>query len=693
MKTHHRLVTLIAGIAMCLMTGASAANATIPTFTFTGDGWGHGLGMSQLGALSRASKGQNATTILKAYFPGTKLTEKTKLSSESVIVALDDGKVARSSWKFRPGYINAGFRLNTTSPVYEDRGSIPYTFKVVDGKIRMYLGSQKLRTIKNDSVDIVPVNGSPNLMEVYDESGPFNNPNIRYRGKLRLKLTGTKLYLYNVVSVNNYLYGVVPRELGSYYSPASAASRAQAICARSYAYQSIINGSTLYCTTMSQVYGGHSRWTSSSRSKTYTYEDRQANRAVDVTDNLCITYGGSVVKAYFSSCNGTHTAHNEDIWGGTPLPYLSGVDDSKYVDRCTNHVWTVKVTGMELAKTLKSHGISVSGAGSTVYVSKVGLTKGHDGWNKVATITWSNGKKSTITHGDNVRIKMGLKSARFNVASTGGTSTGGIPAGATSTRIQETSYAVRKYGSWGRYAISGTSGGYHASTNKKGAYFLVKFKGDGISWLGSKSPEYGKAKIYVDGVYKKRISMRTTSTSRKQRLYTISGLKNSEIHTLKVVNAPYNSAGNYAYLSFDAADILDGSPQKFLKRTYEETNSLVSHQVFSTVKHAHYSGGQAYQTVVVGKAVRFKVRAQKIYVCGKKSPKGGRFKVYINGKYVKTIDTKSKSTAYTAALYTLKTNPASTTEIRLVSTTKSGSSKAGKVVFDRFVTYDGVLCK
>jgi stage II sporulation protein D len=38
-----------------------------------GAGWGHGVGMCQWGAVGRARAGQNASTILTTYFPGTKL--------------------------------------------------------------------------------------------------------------------------------------------------------------------------------------------------------------------------------------------------------------------------------------------------------------------------------------------------------------------------------------------------------------------------------------------------------------------------------------------------------------------------------------------------------------------------------------------------------------------------------------------
>ncbi|HEX8831393.1 MAG TPA: hypothetical protein VF705_09525, partial [Longimicrobium sp.] len=38
-----------------------------------GGGWGHGIGMCQVGALGRARGGQDYRTILDAYYPGTRL--------------------------------------------------------------------------------------------------------------------------------------------------------------------------------------------------------------------------------------------------------------------------------------------------------------------------------------------------------------------------------------------------------------------------------------------------------------------------------------------------------------------------------------------------------------------------------------------------------------------------------------------
>ena len=40
-----------------------------------GGGWGHGIGMCQVGAMGRARAGQDYRTILGTYYPGTELRE------------------------------------------------------------------------------------------------------------------------------------------------------------------------------------------------------------------------------------------------------------------------------------------------------------------------------------------------------------------------------------------------------------------------------------------------------------------------------------------------------------------------------------------------------------------------------------------------------------------------------------------
>ena len=51
------------------------APSVAPTeFRFFGSGYGHGVGMSQIGARGQALEGKSAAEILTYYYPGTSVT-------------------------------------------------------------------------------------------------------------------------------------------------------------------------------------------------------------------------------------------------------------------------------------------------------------------------------------------------------------------------------------------------------------------------------------------------------------------------------------------------------------------------------------------------------------------------------------------------------------------------------------------
>lgn len=388
------------------------AEPSIPTFTFSGEGYGHGIGLSQYGAINAAKAGLSAEQIIKHYYTGVALQSR---SSANVKVNLSASKATKSQWQIRPG--SAGSTLSISGV---DGGATAvdqtYTFSVVNGQVAV-TGSNGLSAQNlGASVTVRPNGGSPSLLQVVTSSGPQGYSNVRYRGELVLSVNGGALKLVNIIGMEEYLYGVVPRELGNVFNPLPAASQAQALVARSYAYSSVQNGTELYCTVSSQVYNGHSRFTSDSARSSGSatmHEETAANAAVDATRGLYVTYGGSVIPAYFSSSNGTRTANNEDIWGGTARAYLRGVADPYYP---TSQNWVKTYNGMSLGNLLKSRSGSPAGAGTTVWVSDVKITYGAGGWAKAMDVVWSNGSTVRYTTGDRVRIYLGLRSAKFTMA-------------------------------------------------------------------------------------------------------------------------------------------------------------------------------------------------------------------------------------------------------------------------------------
>jgi stage II sporulation protein D len=48
-------------------------NGEVDSFIFSGKGWGHGVGLCQVGAYGMAVRGEDYATILKHYYPGIEL--------------------------------------------------------------------------------------------------------------------------------------------------------------------------------------------------------------------------------------------------------------------------------------------------------------------------------------------------------------------------------------------------------------------------------------------------------------------------------------------------------------------------------------------------------------------------------------------------------------------------------------------
>jgi len=63
-----------------IVTVTPGAGGTPERFTFTGAGWGHGVGMCQVGAVGMAAAGADYRQILGFYFPGTSISDRWRIA-------------------------------------------------------------------------------------------------------------------------------------------------------------------------------------------------------------------------------------------------------------------------------------------------------------------------------------------------------------------------------------------------------------------------------------------------------------------------------------------------------------------------------------------------------------------------------------------------------------------------------------
>ena len=138
----------------------------------------------------------------------------------------------------------------------------------------------------------------------------------QYRGMLTFAVANQKMTAVNIVALEEYLYGVVPAEMGKGYH--AEALKAQAVAARTYAMTKLgahkESGYELCDTTNCQVYKGCS------------VEAESTTNAVDATRGELACYDGKPIEAVFSASAGGYTENSENVWYAE-VPYLRAVPE------------------------------------------------------------------------------------------------------------------------------------------------------------------------------------------------------------------------------------------------------------------------------------------------------------------------------------------------------------------------------
>lgn len=144
---------------------------------------------------------------------------------------------------------------------------------------------------------------------------------VTYRGSLLVFLNDRgRLNVINELPLEQYLRGVVPREMGPELFGQLEALKAQTVAARTYTVRNLgefaEEGYDICSTPRCQVYGGRS------------VEHPLSDRAIRETEGLVALYRGEPIDALYSSTSGGHT---EDVGTIFPLKkdevYLKGTPD------------------------------------------------------------------------------------------------------------------------------------------------------------------------------------------------------------------------------------------------------------------------------------------------------------------------------------------------------------------------------
>jgi len=329
---------------ICALTGvfpvtqALAQQAPLPEgarIVVPGHGWGHGRGMGQWGAKGLADQGKAYTQILSTYYPGTTLGARASTEDIRVLLETSSDVIASSDQPFTARWSNNSI-IATSDATYR------YFKATWDGtNYHLYKSTawNGTWTLVKTTPSIIVFKPGSAMIQLITSGGSIHV----YRGAIEAHQGGSSINSINVLTMQQYLYGVVPRE-----SPASWPAeelKAQAVAARTYAARrkdsSRAAGSSydICVTTSCQSYGGYGTKSSPTSSVT-VLESSSTNSAIDATAGKVLMYKGSPILAEYSSSTGGYTA-------ASSLPYQKAVPDP--TDSVSpHHDWTASMTVSEI---------------------------------------------------------------------------------------------------------------------------------------------------------------------------------------------------------------------------------------------------------------------------------------------------------------------------------------------------------
>lgn len=331
----------LALIVLFSLTTISSAYAVVPKrFTFTGSGFGHGVGLSQYGAKGQALEGKSAVEILKYYFPQAEVTPVVDTATISVNIAHRVTALSIVVPQSDSATVVIGNAVATPLPQ-----NSPLNFAVSDKSIIGPGGIGRTWTIRwNNPQSVVSVNFGKTSFQVS-------------HGYLRLKAVrapgiGFRIEATNLLRLRDqYLYGIA--EVPSSWP--EAALQSQVIASRTYALlrmNSIKRACDchVYNSMYDQAFVGYSKEGEPRYGQ--LWKAAVDSTLVDESHGLVITINQLPVRVFFSSSSGGMTQRPVDVWG-TDIPHLESVPDPWSIDPAVNKnfaLWKKKVSQRVMTK-------------------------------------------------------------------------------------------------------------------------------------------------------------------------------------------------------------------------------------------------------------------------------------------------------------------------------------------------------
>jgi len=363
----------LALLIVALITSATPAQAIEipPSFEFTGSGYGHGVGMSQIGAKARAVSGESATAILNYYYKDVQVAPYVDTHTIRVNIAHLVKSVAFTTH-------TPGARID----VFEGDIGNSIESAPINSFVTKKRATFTVASLSRSNVITLRWVGENPIITMTDGS-----VSTKYKyGYITIKVVKGAMEVTNTLALRDeYLWGI--SEVPSSWP--AAMLEAQAIASRSYALSklSVIRPSCdcqVYSHITDQNFVGFSK--ESEPRVGLFWKDAVSRTIVDTSTSLVVLSNGKPAQTYFFSSSGGATQTTRDAWGEATA-FTQSVPDTASVDIKLNPrfaTWKASSTQELVAKAFLLPNVvsleilSRNQAGAVTYISATssdGVTK------------------------------------------------------------------------------------------------------------------------------------------------------------------------------------------------------------------------------------------------------------------------------------------------------------------------------
>ncbi len=327
---------------------------------------------------------------------------------------------------------------------------------------------------------------------------------LRYYGSFRFqRVSGGDIVVCNVVDEIDYVSCVLSQEMSDSWP--LEALKAQAVAVRTYCATNYGRHSAIYAdicnSTHCQAYIGCSK------------VGDNTLQAAQETAGVYAWYNGSLIEAYYYSCNGGTTESSGNVWY-TSIPYLVAKEDPYeplVASETGKYNWSVTYTGDQLAAYMNSNGYAAS------TIVDINVTARTDMGNVYSISAIDSNGKSWSFYKEATRTIYGLNSQNYSIVGGSGEVTSGtysttdggsissssayvINGDGTTSKISGTPYVITSSGTsvltaqdstttstttttTDTFTFTGSGWGHSVGMSQWGAYSMAKLGYDYIDIL------------------------------------------------------------------------------------------------------------------------------------------------------------------------------------------------------------------